>query len=279
MTKRILITGGSGFVGRKIMLGLKKKGLNLTAVLRENSESANSDHLSNDNIVVTQNLFQETPEWWEYHLRGVDTVIHAAWYAEPGKYLHSDLNLECLQGTLNLAKGAADAGIRRFIGIGTCLEYNLQGGLLSTETPLNPTTPYAATKAATFFALSQLLPARGVGFLWCRLFHLFGDGEDGRRLVPFVRTKLAAGEPVELTRGEQIRDFLDVAKAGQMIADLSLSDRLGPVNICSGEPITVRQLAERIADEYGRRDLLKFGAHAPSPSEPPSIVGKPYHNQ
>ena len=45
-----------------------------------------------------------------------------------------------------------------------------------------------------------------------------------------------------------------------MIADAALGTAQGPINICSGVPITVRELAERIADEYGRRDLLRFCA-------------------
>jgi dTDP-6-deoxy-L-talose 4-dehydrogenase (NAD+) len=58
-----------------------------------------------------------------------------------------------------------------------------------------------------------------------------------------------------------------------MIVDVALSDRQGPVNICSGVPITVRQLAEQIADQYGRRDLLKFGARPDNLFDPPCVVG------
>ncbi|HGG63060.1 MAG TPA: NAD(P)-dependent oxidoreductase, partial [Rhodobacteraceae bacterium] len=49
----------------------------------------------------------------------------------------------------------------------------------------------------------------------------------------------------------------------------------GAVNICSGRAITIRQLAERIADEYGRRDLLKFGARPDNLVDPPRVVGVP----
>ena len=52
-----------------------------------------------------------------------------------------------------------------------------------------------------------------------------------------------------------------------------MSQRTGPVNICSELPVTVRELAERIADEYGRRDLLRFGARAENAFDPPVIVG------
>lgn len=58
-----------------------------------------------------------------------------------------------------------------------------------------------------------------------------------------------------------------------MITEQALGDQQGAINICSGVPVTIRQLAERIADEYGRRDLLKFGARADNLVDPPSVVG------
>ena len=108
------------------------------------------------------------------------------------------------------------------------------------------------------------------------MFYLYGEGEDERRLAPYLRAKLAAGEPAELSSGQQIRDFLDVREAGEHIAALALSEQQGPVNICSGQPITVRELAERIADETGRRDLLHFGARPDNPFDPPCVLGLPW---
>ena len=94
-----------------------------------------------------------------------------------------------------------------------------------------------------------MLPRHAIELTWCRLFYLFGEGEDPRRLVPYVRAKLKAGEPAELSSGTQIRDFLDVREAGRMIVETALGPVQGPVNICSGQPVTVRQIAEAIADE------------------------------
>jgi nucleoside-diphosphate-sugar epimerase len=112
-----------------------------------------------------------------------------------------------------------------------------------------------------------------VSFVWCRVFYLYGEGEDERRLVPYVRRQLAAGQEVLLTRGDQVRDFLDVKDAAGMIADVALGQQQGAVNVCSGQAVSVRQLAERIADEYGRRDLLRFGAKAENVFDPPRVVG------
>jgi dTDP-6-deoxy-L-talose 4-dehydrogenase (NAD+) len=58
-----------------------------------------------------------------------------------------------------------------------------------------------------------------------------------------------------------------------MIVETALSQVQGPVNICSGIPVSVRQLAEQIADEYGRRDLLKFGVRPENLFDPPYVVG------
>lgn len=273
MTGITLLTGATGFVGRQVLRALGENCAQVRVVVRAGKQSLLPALECVETIVTTSDLFAENSDWWASVCAGIDTVIHVAWYTEPGKYLQATQNLDCLVGTLQMAKGAAQAKVRRIIGIGTCFEYDLAGGMLSVDTPLKPLTPYAGAKAAAFMSLAQWLPQQGVEFAWCRLFYLQGEGEDSRRLVPYVRSKLAAGEPVELTKGEQIRDFLDVREAGRMITETALGHGQGPVNICSGLPITVRQLAEKIADEYGHRDLLKFGVRPDNLIDPPCVVG------
>lgn len=273
MTGIVLLTGATGFVGRQVLRALAERGVRIRTVVRDGKQGQIATLDGIETVVTTPDLFAENADWWAGVFKGIDTIIHVAWYAEPGKYLQSAKNLDCLTGTLQMAKGAAHAKVRRFIGIGTCFEYDLTGGVLAVETPLQPLSPYAGAKAAAFMALSQWLPQQGVEFAWCRLFYLHGEGENPKRLVPYLRTKLAAGEPAELTSGSQVRDYLDVREAGQKIAETVLSEEQGPVNICSGTPITVRQLAEQISDDYGRRDLLKFGARPDNLIDPPCVVG------
>lgn len=262
-------------MGRQILTSLTAAGATARVVLRPGSEHRLPAQAAIERLVPTPDLFAESADWWREACRDVDLVIHAAWYAEPGKYLQSPKNLDCLEGTLRLANGAVAAGVARLVGIGTCFEYDLSRGTLSVDTPLLPQTPYAGAKAACFLALSQALPALGLSFAWCRLFYLHGEEEHPQRLVPYLRSRLAAGQSAELTSGKQIRDYLDSRIAGGMIADVASGDAQGAFNICSGVPVTIRQMAERIADEVGRRDLLKFGARQDNVTDPPRVVGVP----
>src|SRR5690348_761297 len=120
----ILLTGATGFVGRQILRALGEHGARVRAVVRQAKTIASTPAL--EGVVASPDIFRESATWWADACRGVDTVIHAAWYAEPGHYLQSPKNSECLAGTLTLGQGAIDAGVRRFVGIGTCFEYDLR---------------------------------------------------------------------------------------------------------------------------------------------------------
>ena len=273
MTQRVLVTGGTGFVGRQICSALADRDIPVALVARKQSMSLARKLPGVEEVIATADLFAEPWNWWAKNLRDIDTVIHAAWYAEPGEYLESAENLSCLSGTMQVALGCARAGVKRFAGIGTCFEYDMTGGLRSIDTPLDPLTPYAASKAATFSVLSRWLPTESVSFVWCRLFYLYGANEDARRLVPYLRSMLEADKPAELTQGEQVRDYLDVREAGEMVVEAVLGRTEGPVNICSGVPVTIRELATKIASEYGRVDLLRFGARVENRTDPFCVVG------
>ena len=272
MTKKILVTGATGFVGSKVLTNLMRKKIEIRAVAREGKKNF-FDNKYNVELVPTKDLFKESIEWWTDKCKNIDTVIHIAWYTDPKNYLVSSKNAECLVGSLNLVKGAIKAGIRRFVGVGTCFEYDLEVGDLSINTPLKPSSPYAAAKVQLYKTLLEILSSQSIEFCWGRLFYLYGEGENKQRLVPYLHEQLSKGQFADLSSGEQIRDYLNVIEAGKAIAKLAMSNHEGAINICSGIPITVRQLAEQIADKYGRRDLLRFGARMDNLTDPKKILG------
>jgi dTDP-6-deoxy-L-talose 4-dehydrogenase (NAD+) len=271
--KTILLTGATGFLGKKILDALNSKDITIYVISRYD-ESFFVDYQNVTKIIKTKNFFTESADWYKNICNEVDIIIHAAWYAEPGKYLESDLNIECLSGTINFAKAATEEKVQKFVGVGTCFEYDLtSSNPLDIDSQLNPLSLYSRAKASTFKLLEKLFNNHKVDFLWTRVFYLYGEGEDSRRLVAVLRSKLSEGKVVDLTSGNQIRDFMDVELAGSLIADASLSKNVGPFNICSGIGVSIRELAENIADEFGRRDLLNFGALEDNITDAPYVVG------
>jgi len=270
---KVLMTGATGFVGRQILKVLVERGFFVKVLIREPSRLDSNQNLKNVEICVINDVFNTPPEQLNQLVSGFNLMIHAAWNVEPKSYLTSSKNIDSLKGTLDLARAFFDSGGQKFVGIGTCAEYDLTSNDIDTCTPLMPKSLYAACKLSVFQVISEISRLLDKDFVWCRLFYLFGEGEQQHRLVPYIRRQLEAGEEVLLSQGDQIRDFLNVRTAAESIVKVALGRKSGVENICSGVGITVRDLAESIADEYGRRDLLRFGARPDNLFDPPRIVG------
>ncbi|WP_339762616.1 NAD(P)-dependent oxidoreductase [uncultured Hoeflea sp.] len=271
----MLVTGASGFVGTQIVNRLADKGHDLRLVCRPPSARRLASRFADATILECEDLFAQSAGDWAESCRGADAIIHAAWYVDPADYLDSEKNAACVSGTFRMAQGAVRAGVGHFVGIGTCMEYALPSERLDINAPTGPSTVYGGCKLATFDILDHFLRSTQVDFSWCRLFYLFGEGENEKRLYPYLKRCLEAGETARLGAGTQLRDYMDVAEAGARIADVIDTGQVGAINICSGLPVSIRQFAESVADRYGRRDLLEFGTHQPHPRDPSAVVGVP----
>ena len=181
-----------------------------------------------------------------------DLGIHLAWYVEPGKYLESPLNDKCRDDSIALVKSTP---CRRWVVAGTCFEES-------------PASRYARAKRDLYLALEKL----DIELAWTRLFYLYGPREHPRRFVPAVINALLAGKPAPLTTGNEVRDFLHVEDVAAGIVAVALSKLTGIVEVGSGQPVTVREVASEIAGIIGRPDLLQFGAYQSATTDPPRVV-------
>ena len=153
--KKILITGVTGFIGKQLINILNNKKVKLILIIRNKKDIPTifNKYKNVEKIIFSKNIFAEKIEWWTKQCKGIDIIIHLAWHVEPGSYLNSSKNIDCLNGSLKLAKGAAKAGVSRFLGLGSCAEYDQSQGVLTVNTPLKPLTLYAAAKANLFTIL------------------------------------------------------------------------------------------------------------------------------
>ena len=80
-------------------------------------------------------------------------------------------------------------------------------------------------------------------FLWCRIFYLYGKGEPKEKLVSYVLSRISKNRPANLSKGSQIKDFINVEDASsQIIKVINNDDYDGALNICSGKVLSVKIL-------------------------------------
>lgn len=265
---RVLVTGASGFVGQAVLAALLQRNIETIAVSRRRP-AAPGDYIWQGadllDPVATARLIETVRP---------DAILHLAWTVEHGKFWTDPANLDWVGATLRLARIAREAGVPRFVGTGTCYEYDwpLDGPCVENATPLKPALLYGIAKDATRRVLEAFAAGSELSFAWARLFFLYGPGEGATRLVPAVSRALARGEPAACTRGAIRRDFMDVRDAAEALVELTLSGVTGPVNIATGHATSIADIALALGALAGRPDLIRLGAYPDRPGEPPLIA-------
>ena len=256
--KRVLVTGGTGFIGKHTVPHLRELGYEVHAV-----GSRDADLLDAPSRRALIERVQAT------HL------LHLAWYVPPGKYWTSLENVRWLQASMDLLVEFAAAGGQRAVTAGTCAEYSWTKGdglCREDETPVEPASLYGASKDALRRMQEALARQLGFSHAWGRIFFPYGPGEPDGRLVPSVIRSVLAGEPARCSHGRQVRDFIYVDDAARAFATVLDSGLEGPVNIGTGEGVTIAEVAQAAAAAAGRPDLLQLGALPAREGEPDRLV-------
>ncbi|HLW95388.1 MAG TPA: NAD(P)-dependent oxidoreductase [Solirubrobacteraceae bacterium] len=266
---RVLLTGARGFIGRHAVGELVEGGFEVHAV-----SAGQLDGLD------------ERARWHRADLTDISAaralvtsvrpthLLHLAWYVEHGSFWTSPENERWL--TASLALFDAFDG-ERVVCAGTCAEYDWTTdarALDERHSPIGPQTPYGVAKDALRRAAEERLGPRAISFAHGRIFFLHGPDEHPDRLVPAAARALLAGEPARCTDGRQVRDFLHAADAARAFAALLASDVDGPVNIASGEGVSVAELVTWIGAALGRPELIDLGALPSRPGEPERLVAE-----
>jgi nucleoside-diphosphate-sugar epimerase len=264
---RVLVTGAAGYVGRQTLTSLAAQGFEIHGIARHPPDLPGCRwHVLDllDPAAVAAAIDRIRPT----HL------LHLAWTTAHGRFWSDPANAAWRTTTLALVDRFIAAGGQRCVIAGTCVEYDWSAAAPFSEarTPLNPTTPYGQAKAQTFRDAQAKVVAAGLSYAHARLFFSYGPHEQRQRLVPMIVRALLAGQPAELTSGEQVRDFTDVRDLGRMLALLLASGVEGPINIASGAGVSIAHIATQLGDKLDRPDLIRLGVRPLPRPEPPAIV-------
>lgn len=264
-----MLTGASGFVGEHILRSLLALNADVVAVSRRRPR------ITGNYAWIEADLLAEPPHRI-LQTENVSSIIHAAWCVEHGKFWDDPANHQWRDATVALARNAAAKGIRRFLSLGTCFEYDWPDNADCDEdlTPTTHHTLYDRAKDSTRLALQQISSGSEMSVCWARLFFPFGQGETAARLIPYIIRSIALGTPARCSTGTAIRDFIAIEDAAQLIVELSLSDVTGCVNIASGRATSIAEIATLLGHISGRMDLIHLGALPDREADPPRITAK-----
>lgn len=282
---RVLVTGGSGFIGSALVRRVLADGHEVHALTSAVSavypqrllevrrqvvlhEGSLADRRAMDVLVA-----RARPE----------VVFHLGAYTHVGKSW--DRVDECIstnvQGTVNLLQALDVAGwpARRVVYTSTSEVYGDVAVPFREDGPVNPISPYSVSKYAGERYCRMFGQGRGWPVVVVRPFNAYGPRQSPDRVIPEIVTRGLRRQRLAMTQGTQTREFVyvDDLADGFVRAGLLAGDEVHGevVNLCSGDDITMRELATRVLALLGDPVRPEFGALPERPTEVPRLAGDP----
>ncbi|AUQ75731.1 NAD-dependent epimerase/dehydratase family protein [Phaeobacter piscinae] len=234
MSRRIFITGSGGIVGRHALTALKTLAPD-AEVLRNTADLTNPHD-------VAQVIERAGPLDLVIHLAAMVPVQSVR--ANPGAAFAINAG-----GTINLLT-ALDGSAARMLLCSSSHVYASQETPLRETDATEPVSLYGQTKLMSEQAAQQICAATGRSLCIARLFSIHDPEQTGSYLRPTLEKRFATHSPeapFELYGAGSRRDFLPASEAARLITELALSEAEGPVNVASGNAMTVADFAQAIA--------------------------------
>lgn len=278
MKKAILITGGAGFIGGHLAEEYVKKG-HVVKVLDDFSSGAvnNIRDLLNFKNFKLMRRNVGSKEVVEKAMDNVDVVFHLA------AQIHVDKSIIAPRytfevntfGTLNILDSALENNIELVIYASSSEVYgSAQYAPMDEKHPLNPASPYAASKVAADRLCFAYYNTYKLPVVIVRCFNTYGPRQSGTgyaaAIPKFIRRVMQGLPPVIYGDGKQTRDYMyikDAVKAYDLVLN-SYENLVGKaVNFGTGQEVSINELANKIISISGRKGKMKPIHVAPRPGE------------
>jgi nucleoside-diphosphate-sugar epimerase len=263
MKHKLFITGATGFIGSSFLKRVLELGYEVIAMRRR--LSASKIRLAREPIWIERDLSSVK----SVDFQGAGTLVHLA--AHSANYPYDSLE-KCIKynlvESLELISKARDAGIINFLIAGTAFEYGKSADCFQrvpVEAPLIPVATYPTSKAMAFLAFNQLALEKKINLKYYRIFQVYGEGEQQSRLYPSLKSAAKLNQDLELSAGDQVRDFISVDDVvTKLVMNLDFSNVISgfPIieNLGSGHGQSVRSFAQYQWKALGATGKLSFGA-------------------
>jgi dolichol-phosphate mannosyltransferase len=251
--RRVVVTGGTGFVGASLVRRLLHDGDEVHLLVRKGHRTWRIEGIR-PNVAIHEVDIQD-----EGSLRQLLGRIAPAWIfhlAAYGAYsTQSDLRQSLVTnvlGTASLLSASLAVGFDAFVHAGSSSEYGFKDHApLETEW-LEPNSAYAVAKASATLLCSQLGRARGENVTTLRLYSAYGPWEEPTRLIPTLAVRALDGALPALVSPAVARDYVfvdDVVEAFVLAAAHEHPDPGAVYNVATGTQLTLEEVVAAVKEE------------------------------
>jgi dTDP-glucose 4,6-dehydratase len=271
LSKRVLVTGGAGFISSNLIRHLLEETTHEVVCIDALTYAGNlenlADVMSHPRLAFVHGDIRDAGLVREL-VGGVDVIVNAAAESHVEKSIEdgaSEFVTTNVEGTQILLDAIRHTPVERFILVSSSEVYGTADyAPMDEEHPLNPRSPYAATKAGADRLAYSYYVTYGLPIVIVRPFNNYGPRQHPEKVVPRFITQALEDEPLTIHGdGHASRDWLyvgDDAKAIEAIVDAPLDAIAGEVlNIATGVDISVADIAGLVLEVLGKpADLLRY---------------------
>ena len=267
---KILLTGPTGFIGSAFARLALSRDQQLAGLIIP-SENVPASLPPHQNLAWLRGTLQQAP-WSDIAAFAPDVCVHTAWITTPGTYLESAENERFRDASLQFIRKITELGSSHIVGLGTCIEYQINEQPLSEDaTPIAPTTTYARCKNELRLALESESKQRGFNFCWARVFYPYGPGEHPSRLCSAIIQKLLRGETITLKTPLSTKDYIYIDDLAAALFAVIEKHFEGTINFGTGMGTTVQTIAQIIGRLMQKSELVEKALH-PDPDPFPYVI-------
>jgi len=263
---RVLVTGANGYIGSHVVNRLIQLGHSVVAC------DIQLDHVSDKAIPLKADIFN--PQNDIYAMAGSpDTLIHLAW--RNGFRHNAETHLLDLPLHIQFIERMITAGVNNISIMGSMHEIGYWEGAITADTPTKPLSYYGVAKNALRQALEIMIKDKDICFHWLRGYYIYGDDKRSSSVLGKILEAEANGQELfPFTSGKNRYDYINVDElARQIVAATLQAQYTGIINCCSGQPISLGEMAERFIAEHNLNIRLQYGAFPDRAYDSPGIWG------
>jgi dTDP-glucose 4,6-dehydratase len=269
MTKRVLVTGGAGFIPSNFIRHLLAKTpydvVSLDALTYAGNVENLADVMSHERLSFVQGDIRDTAHVREV-VANVDVIVNAAAESHVEKSIRdggSQFVRTNVEGPQILLDAIREAPVERFVLISSSEVYGTAvSDPMDEFHPLNPRSPYAGTKAGADRLAYSYFVTYGLPIVIVRPFNNYGPRQHPEKVIPRFITQALRDEPLTVHGdGHATRDWLyvdDDAEAIEAVIEAPIDSVAGEVlNLATGIDISVEEIADKVLDALGKSRSLR----------------------